>query len=178
MHASTAVKDCAVSAAVEVEGTIKWFNLSKGYGFITQKNGGSDVLLHITCLRARGYQTAREGATVRCLAVRGPKGMRALELVSMDESTAIAAEQESCATQRTDTAVQPESDWVHAMVKAFNRARGYGFLTRGKGTQDIFVHAKTLRRCGVNALRPDQIVEVRYGRGPKGLVAVELRMAG
>ena len=58
------------SASVTVAaGTIKWFDVSKGYGFILPENGGPDILLHVTCLRNDGYQTAPEGARVVCEAV-------------------------------------------------------------------------------------------------------------
>jgi CspA family cold shock protein len=53
--------------------------------------------------------------------------------------------------------------------------RGFGFLTRGEGTPDIFVHMETLRRYGLTELRPGQIVLVRYGPGPKGLMAAEVK---
>ena len=47
---------------VEMSGRIKWFDVSKGYGFIVPDNGGADVLLHVTALRRDGFQTAPEGA--------------------------------------------------------------------------------------------------------------------
>jgi len=59
----------------EVAGSIKWFDASKGFGFIVPDNGLGDILLHITCLRAGGYQTAYEGARVHCQVLRRPKGL-------------------------------------------------------------------------------------------------------
>lgn len=159
----------------EIAGLIKWFDVSKGYGFIVPDNGLPDVLLHVTCLRAGGYQTAYEGSRVHCQVMRRPKGMQAFRVLSMDESTAIHP---SLLPQRTHVQVQPESDWERASVKWFNRVRGFGFLTRGEGTPDIFVHMETLRRFGFTELRPGQMVQVRWGFGSKGCMAAELRPDG
>jgi CspA family cold shock protein len=160
-------------ALVELAGAIKWFDVAKGYGFILPDEIGlGDVLLHVTCLRRDGFQTALEGARVVALARQGDRGLQAFKIVSMDTSTAVHPSEQDA--QRTHVVVSAESGLERALVKWFNRTKGFGFLTRGEGTEDIFVHMETLRRYGVTELRPGQVVLVRFGRGDKGLMVAEI----
>lgn len=157
----------------EVSGAIKWFDVAKGFGFILPDMPGiGDILLHVTCLRRDGFQTALEGARVVCLVRHGDRGLQAFRIISMDVSTAIHPSEQQPA--RTHVAVTAESGLERALVKWFNRTKGFGFLTRGEGTEDIFVHMETLRRYGITELRPGQVVLVRFGRGDKGLMAAEI----
>ncbi|MBI5132344.1 MAG: CspA family cold shock protein [Rhodopseudomonas palustris] len=161
------------ASLVEISGVIKWFDASKGYGFIVPDNGAADVLLHVTVLRRDGYQTAYEGARIVVECVQRAKGYQAFRVVSMDESTAIHPAQ--MLPPRTHVSVTPTSGLERAQVKWFNRLRGFGFLTCGEGTPDIFVHMETLRRYGMTELRPGQYVLVRFGPGSKGMMAAEIQ---
>ena len=164
------------ASVIELSGVIKWFDVSKGYGFVVPDNGMPDILLHVTCLRRDGFQVASEGARVVVEVLQRPRGLQAFRVLSMDESTAVHPAQ--MPAPRTHVTVTPTSGLERAQVKWFNRLRGFGFLTRGEGTPDIFVHMETLRRFGLTELRPGQYVLVRFGPGPKGLMAAEVRPEG
>jgi CspA family cold shock protein len=158
---------------VEIAGAIKWFDVAKGYGFIIPDDGGADVLLHVTVLRRDGFQGAPEGARIVCEAQRKARGMQVFRVLSMDESTAIHPAQLNA--PRTHVQVVPTSGFEIVVVKWFNRLRGFGFLTRGDGTEDIFVHMETLRRYGLAEIKPGDSLLVRFGPGSKGLMAAEVR---
>jgi cold shock protein len=170
------VGDDSTATIIELSGVIKWFDVSKGYGFIVPDNGLPDILLHVTCLRRDGFQTAYEGARIVAEVLQRPKGLQCFRILSMDESTAIHPS--TLPPARTHVTVTPTSGLERAVVKWFNRLRGFGFLTRGEGTPDIFVHMETLRRFGIAELRPGQTVLVRFGPGRKGLMAAEVRPDG
>src|SRR2546430_8220499 len=164
------------ASVIELSGVIKWFDVSKGYGFIVPDNGMPDILLHVTCLRRDGFQVAYEGARVVVEVLQRARGLQAFRVLSMDETTAVHPAQ--MPPPRTHVTVTATSGLERAQVKWFNRLRGFGFLTRGEGPPDLFVHMETLRRFGITELRPGQFVFVRFGPGPKGLMAAEVRPEG
>lgn len=157
---------------VEITGVVKWFDVAKGFGFIVPDNGMQDVLLHVTCLRRDGFQTILEGTRIAALIQKRDRGYQAFRVLSMDQSTAVHPSQ--MPPMRTHSQVTPSSGLERVIVKWFNRTKGFGFLSRGEGTEDIFIHMETLRRFGLTELRPGQTVLVRFGDGDKGLMAAEI----
>ncbi len=151
-----------------VRGTIKWFNISKGFGFVTPLDGGGDVFVHLSALRQGGFDIVEEGVTIVCRAVQGPKGRQAIEVMEVDRSTAAPEKLGG------PPPIEPEGDPFIATVKWFNPEKGYGFITQGEESEDVFVHIKTLRRVGVEQLLPGQSVRVRVGQGPKGPQVAEI----
>ena len=148
-----------------IEGTVKWFDPCRGFGFVRTDTDEGDVLFNAQALRSLGLETATEGATVVCEAVRRAKGLQATRIVSLDESTACPARSEYA----------PGGPFRPASIKWFSRVKGYGFLTEGEGTDDIFLHMEVVRAAGLGELEPGDRLDVSYGDGPKGRLAVAVR---
>jgi CspA family cold shock protein len=67
---------------VKEQGTVKWFNASKGYGFI-QRQTGEDVFLHFSAIHMDGYKSLNEGQAVEFEVTKGPKGLQAENVTSL-----------------------------------------------------------------------------------------------
>lgn len=158
-----------------VTGKVKWFDPAKGYGFVTACDIPEDILLHQSCLREAGSEMALQGATITCKIIQSPKGLQACHIVKIDNSTAIPEALHIASGAKENPLLACMEDYEPALVKWFNRVRGYGFVTPGAGRPDVFLHMETVRRSGMDNLIPGQNVLVRIGEGPKGLTVIDLK---
>jgi CspA family cold shock protein len=151
-----------VQAGRRVEAKVKWFNATKGFGFVALSDGSKDAFLPMAILRRAGYDEAREGASIVCEVGIGAKGPLVLNVLTIDNSGAPAGgERRAASTAST----------LDGVVKWFEPDKGYGFIAPDGGGKDIFVHVTALRRSGLSALDSGQRVRVDAVDGKKGLEA-------
>ncbi len=149
-----------------VDATVKWFNASKGFGFVTLSDGTQDAFLPMAILRRAGYEDVREGALITCEVSAGAKGPLVTNVLNIDSSTALAPQ-----AGGADHRPPRPSTSVDGAVKWFEPEKGYGFISPDGGGKDVFIHITALRRSGVTALGPGQRVRVDVVDGKKGLEA-------
>jgi cold shock protein len=156
-------------------GAIKWFDVTRGFGFLVDDEHAGDILIHFSVLQPHGRRSLPEGARVECLAVQRERGLQASEILSIDLSTAIEPLPRGRGeSDRIDPValIEDAGPFEPVAVKWFNRLKGYGFLVRGADSSDIFVHMETLRRAGLQEVEPDQRLRARIVEGRKGPLAV------
>jgi CspA family cold shock protein len=164
-------------AQTSATGKVKWFNATKGYGFITLNDGG-DAFCHASALQAVGHSEVPQGATIICDLAESQRGLQVVTVHSVDLSTAEAS---SPRGPRRDFGGDrfgggrgyrdsgPAGPMVEGKIKFFNDQKGFGFVMPDSGASDIYLHASALRRSGVQAVEPDQRIRYSTRQGNKGV---------
>lgn len=161
------------SSLRQIQGTVKWFDPAKGYGFIVSDTGGPDILLHVNVLRNFGQSSIADGAEVVILTHSTDRGVQAVEILSITPPA------------RDDAPVL--SDFMHldaealkacplepARVKWFDKGKGFGFANLFGRSHDVFLHVEVLRQSGLADLQPGEALALRVIDGKRGAMAVEV----
>jgi cold shock protein len=176
------------------KGKVKWFNATKGYGFITLESGG-DAFCHASALQATGHSDVQPGTTIICDLADSQRGLQVVTVHSVDTSTAEAPSRGprrdfggggggygggggggygggggggyGGGYHHRDNG--PSGPMVEGKIKFFNDQKGFGFVMPDNGSGDIYLHASALRRSGVQAVEPDQRIRYSTRQGNKGV---------
>ena len=165
-------------AQASARGTVKWFNASKGYGFITLENGG-DAFCHASALVPLGTTELSQGATIVCDLQETPRGLQVVAVHNIDTGTASAPSAFTAPGRRPRREFGDkgfdrhdsgsDSAMVEGKVKFFNDQKGFGFVVPSDGSGDVYIHASALRRSGILSLEPEQRIRFSTRQGMKGV---------
>jgi len=173
--------------ATNVKATVKWFNATKGFGFVQPEDGSADAFLHASTLAFLGHQDLPEGATLRVDLVQGQKGPQVGAVHDVDLTTAqpsggsrgFGGAPRSGGFQRSGgygDRDQGPTESVEGTVKWFNPDKGFGFIAPESGGKDIFVHMTALQRSGLATLAEGAPVRAQVRQGHKGPEAASIEL--
>jgi cold shock protein len=165
------------SGDLAVQGKVKWFNPSKGYGFVELSDGSGDAFLHATVLGRIGISVVQPGETLELRVAPGQRGPQVTEVISVDSSTAAPPRPPHGSFRLpSDQASLEASVQETGTVKWYNATKGFGFIVRDGGGRDVFVHTSALQRAGITGLSEGQRVVVDVTEGRKGPEAASVRL--
>ena len=145
-----------------VSATVKWFNATKGFGFVSPVDGSADAFLHVSALERAGVSEVGEGASMVCDLGPGQRGPQVVTVHSVDMTTAVPRR------PRQDAPRGEPGPAVEGRVKFFSADKGFGFIAVDDGGKDVFVHIRALEKSGLRSLEPDQRVRLTITQGQKG----------
>lgn len=156
-----------------VHGRVKWFDPSKGFGFIVTDQSDTDILLHANVLRNFGQGSVADGAGIVVRVQRTQRGVQAVEVVRIDppEGAAFPLGEEAAQLVGADILALPMEP---ARVKWFDKGKGFGFANVFGRTEDVFIHAEVLRISGFADLAAGEAVALRIIEGRRGRMAVQV----
>jgi CspA family cold shock protein len=160
----------AEDVARVVEGRVKWFDISKGFGFIIADDGGPDILLHANVLRNFGQGSVADDARISVRVQTTPRGVQASEVLEIAPPEGLDELDDAFGID-----LAPDVAFVPTRVKWFDKAKGFGFANVFGHPEDVFVHVEVLRRCGLADLMPGEAVAMKVVDGPRGKMAAEVR---
>jgi CspA family cold shock protein len=156
-----------------LHGRVKWFDPSKGFGFIISDESEVDVLLHANVLRNFGQSSIADGAGIAVRVQKTQRGVQAVEVVRIDppEGAVFPLIEQAVEMLSADILALPLEP---ARVKWFDKGKGFGFANVFGRGEDVFIHAEVLRISGFADLDSGEAVALRIIDGKRGRMAVQV----
>lgn len=154
-----------------LHGTVKWFDPTKGFGFILPSEGGPDILLHANVLRNFGQSSVADGALVEIEVLETERGLQAVEVTGITPP-AHMSEAGSDVPAGIDLPDLGDYTLEPARIKWFDKGKGFGFANVFGSTEDVFVHVEILRRSGLSDLQAGEAICLAAEDGARGRMAV------
>lgn len=156
-----------------VHGHVKWFDPTKGFGFIVSEECESDILLHANVLRNYGQSSVADGAAIVVHVQSTQRGSQAIEIVSIELPQPIfpAGTEDGPVTSPEEIAACPIEP---ARVKWFDKSKGFGFANVFGRPEDVFIHIEVLRLSGFSDLGAGEAIGLRIMEGKRGRMAVHV----
>lgn len=156
-----------------VHGYVKWFDPTKGFGFVVADTGGPDILLHANVLRNFGQGSVADHAAITVLVQETGRGVQATEVLHIEPPEGDEAGDDS-GFDMGGPALDPSVPLEPARVKWFDKAKGFGFANVFGSHEDVFIHMEVLRRSGLADLQPGEAVGLRVVAGERGRMAAQV----
>ncbi len=162
----------------KIEGIVKWYDLSRGFGFIVADEEEGDILVHASCVRAFGAPALRDRDRVTASIIDTPRGRQVSRLIEITSEACEDIPASPAPDERRPTdiaaAAAPQGVFLPARVKWFDKHKGFGFVNVYGDRRDVFVHMETVRAGGFTTLQPGEAVLVRTTRGPRGAMVSQV----
>lgn len=154
-----------------VRATVKWFNVSKGFGFVSPTDGSPDAFLHVSVLSRAGVSEVSDGTEIVCVIGRGAKGPQVTRLIETLGGGTPPRRERPQRPEPTGPAVE-----TVGTVKWFKPDKGFGFVVADDSDKDIFVHKTILRASGLDSLDSGRRVRLKVVDAPKGREATWIEL--
>jgi len=164
-----------VESVRQIAGTVKWFDPTRGFGFVVSDMVDKDILLHANVLRNFGQSSVVEGSRIELLAAEQARGWQAVEIISLEAPDLSPLSPAGGDAPEFLQEIDADAAYEPARVKWFDKGKGFGFANVFGHTDDIFIHAEVLRRFGLADLAPGEAICLRAADGKRGRLAVEVR---